>query len=218
MTGATAPAAAAPAARPAARGASWLACHLPEGRCVRAGRVRRRRSGTGSTPDGRRRPGATCARVATCLAANDAARAPVRAAAHDPRALERLVRLGLPARRPVLPRGRADAGPPAGDLAERLTDRDARRRRRGVRARADRSIFVGLHFGAIELPALFLARRVGGAVAPMETLDDPDLQAWFVRTRGAVGIRIVGLREARRELTGRAARRDGRSGSSAIAT
>jgi lauroyl/myristoyl acyltransferase len=61
-------------------------------------------------------------------------------------------------------------------------------------------IFVGLHFGAIELPALYLASRVGGAVAPMETIDAPALQAYFVRTRGAAGVRIVGLREARREL------------------
>jgi KDO2-lipid IV(A) lauroyltransferase len=68
-------------------------------------------------------------------------------------------------------------------------------------------IFVGLHFGAIELPAVFLASRAGSAVAPMETLDDPALQAWFVRTRGAAGVRIVGLREARRELL--AALRDG---------
>jgi KDO2-lipid IV(A) lauroyltransferase len=63
------------------------------------------------------------------------------------------------------------------------------------------AIFVGLHFGAIELPALYLASRVGEAVGPMETLDDPELQAWFVRSRGSVGLRIVGLREARRELT-----------------
>ena len=61
-------------------------------------------------------------------------------------------------------------------------------------------LFVGLHFGALELPALFLASRVGGAVAPMETIDDEALQAWFTRTRGAAGVRIVGLREARREL------------------
>ena len=64
----------------------------------------------------------------------------------------------------------------------------------------DAVIFVGLHFGAIELPALYLAERVGGAVAPMETIDDAGLQDWFVRTRGAVGVRIVGLREARRAL------------------
>ena len=34
----------------------------------------------------------------------------------------------------------------------------------------------------------------------METIDDPALQACFVRTRGRAGVRIVGLREARREL------------------
>ena len=34
----------------------------------------------------------------------------------------------------------------------------------------------------------------------METVDDPALQRYFVRTRGALGIRIVGLREARREV------------------
>jgi lauroyl/myristoyl acyltransferase len=61
-------------------------------------------------------------------------------------------------------------------------------------------LFVGLHFGSVELPGLFLASRVGGAVAPMETVDDADLQAWFIRTRGAMGIRIVDLRAARREL------------------
>jgi phosphatidylinositol dimannoside acyltransferase len=62
-------------------------------------------------------------------------------------------------------------------------------------------IFVGMHFGAIELPALYLSDRTGRrVVGPMETVDDPALQAWFVRSRASVGIRIVGLREARREL------------------
>jgi KDO2-lipid IV(A) lauroyltransferase len=73
----------------------------------------------------------------------------------------------------------------------------------------DAVIFIGLHFGSLELPGLLLASRVGGAVAPMETIDDPGLQDWFVRTRGAMGIRIVGLREARREL--QAALRNGTS-------
>jgi KDO2-lipid IV(A) lauroyltransferase len=64
-------------------------------------------------------------------------------------------------------------------------------------------IFVGMHFGAIELPALYLAERTGRrVVGPMETVDDPALQAWFVRSRARVGLRIVGLREARRELLG----------------
>jgi KDO2-lipid IV(A) lauroyltransferase len=34
----------------------------------------------------------------------------------------------------------------------------------------------------------------------METVDDPPLQAWFEETRGAMGVRVVGLREARRAL------------------
>ena len=34
----------------------------------------------------------------------------------------------------------------------------------------------------------------------METLEDAELQEWVVRTRAAVGLRIVGLREARREM------------------
>jgi len=62
-------------------------------------------------------------------------------------------------------------------------------------------IFAAAHFGPIELPALYLAQRTGRTfVAPMETVDDPPLQAWFERTRGSLGVRIVGLRAARREL------------------
>jgi KDO2-lipid IV(A) lauroyltransferase len=62
-------------------------------------------------------------------------------------------------------------------------------------------IFVSAHFGAIELPGIYLADRTGRRpVAPMETIDNPPLQAYFERTRGALGVRIVGLREARREL------------------
>ena len=38
------------------------------------------------------------------------------------------------------------------------------------------------------------------SVAPMETLADPELQRYFVRTRGAIGVKIVTLRAARREL------------------
>ena len=34
----------------------------------------------------------------------------------------------------------------------------------------------------------------------MESIDDQGLQDWFVRTRGAAGVRIVSLRAARREL------------------
>jgi lauroyl/myristoyl acyltransferase len=62
-------------------------------------------------------------------------------------------------------------------------------------------IFVSAHLGPIELPGLYLANRSGRTfVAPMEAVDDPALQAWFERTRGSLGVRIVGLRAARRTL------------------
>jgi phosphatidylinositol dimannoside acyltransferase len=62
-------------------------------------------------------------------------------------------------------------------------------------------ILVAMHFGAVEYPALFAVARSGGPiVSPMETLSDPALQSWIRRTRGSVGVEIVGLREARRAL------------------
>ena len=68
-------------------------------------------------------------------------------------------------------------------------------------------LFVGLHLGTVELAVIFLAFQVGETVTPMETVDDPGVQAYFERTRGVAGIRLVGLREARRELTRRAGQR-----------
>lgn len=62
-------------------------------------------------------------------------------------------------------------------------------------------IVVGLHFGALEVPAVFVAHRLGRVVTvPMEEVPDPGLQAWFVRSRSRVGVRIVTLGAARREL------------------
>ena len=72
-----------------------------------------------------------------------------------------------------------------------------------------RVIFVGLHFGAIELPAMYIAQQSSFTVTvPMETIDDPGLQAWFERTRGATGVHLVDARRARSELL--TALRDGR--------
>lgn len=62
-------------------------------------------------------------------------------------------------------------------------------------------IIVGLHFGAMEIPALWATRRRGLALtAPMETVDDPDLQAYFVRSRAAAGVRLVPARGSGPEL------------------
>jgi len=186
--------------------ASWLACRLPEGPLTRLAEF------TGdlwyrATPDRADQARRNLRRVVRWLDANGRGSAATRAAAEDPRALERLVRRAYRhAARYYLEVARTPALLP-GDLQERLLvetpDTVAEAFAGGP------VIFIGMHFGSLELPALFLASRVGGAVAPMETVDDPGLQAWFVRTRGAAGVRIVGLREARRELLG--ALRDGTS-------
>lgn len=185
---------------------SWLLCRLPEGPLVRlaelAGDVWYRLA-----PDRAAQARRNLRRVVTDLEARGRGSNRVRAAATDPRALERLVRQAFRhAARYYLEVARTPAMRPS-DLDRRLDLEtpdviDAAFVGGPV-------VFVGLHFGAIELPALFLASRVGGAVAPMETIADRGLQEWFVRTRGAAGVRIVGLREARRELL--AALRDGTS-------
>jgi len=179
-------------------GASWLACHLPERPLTALAEAAGElwyRAAPGRAAQARRNLG----RVASALAADGRGSPAVRAAATDPAALERLVRRAFGhSARYYLEVARTPAITPA-DLDARIvietpdTVAAAFQPDRGV-------LFVGLHFGSLELPGLYLASRVGGAVAPMETIDDPDLQAWFVRTRGAMGVRIVGLREARREL------------------
>jgi phosphatidylinositol dimannoside acyltransferase len=184
---------------------SWLACHLPEGPLIRMAelggdlwyRLAPRRAA-----QARR----NLRRVCDALARDGRGTPAARAAAADPRALERLVRAAFRhSARYYLEVARTPSITPA-ELDRRLVIETPE-----VVAEAFQPgrpvIFVGLHFGALELPALLLASRVGGAVAPMETVADDDLQAFFVRTRGAAGVRIVGLREARRELLG--ALRDG---------
>lgn len=178
--------------------ASWLACRLPEGPLVRTvelgGELWYR-----LTPDRAALARRNLRRVTEGLAARDRGSALVRAAATEPRALERLVRLAYRhAARYYLEVARAPGVRP-GDIDDQVeieTPEAAAAAFGSGRA----SIYVGLHFGGIELPGMLLAARSGAAVAPMESVDDPRLQEWFVRTRGTVGLRIVGVREARREL------------------
>ena len=180
--------------------ASWIACRLPERSLFRI-------AGLAGDWWYRLKPGRAAQarrnlrRVCTALAASGRGSPAVRAAATDPEALERLVRSAFRhaaryyvevARNPAVTREWLD---------ERLTLEDP-----SVLATAvipgNASVFVGLHFGSVELASLFMAFRVGETVVPMETLDDPGLQAYFERTRGRAGVRLVGLREARRELLG----------------
>lgn len=178
--------------------ASWLACRLPEGPLVRLAEL----GGDlwyRATPDRAAQARRNLKRVVADLARRGRGTPAVRAAATDPRALERLVRLAYRhAARYYLEVARAPGLRPS-DIDERVEIETP-----GEAATAFGSglpsIYVGLHFGGIELPGMLLATRAGAAVAPMEELGDPRLQDWFVRTRGAVGVRLVGLREARRAL------------------
>lgn len=139
-------------------------------------------------------------RTCAWLVANDCATPRVRRAATDPSALERLVRSAF--RHHARTYLELLVVPSLGDdeverlitLAEpRLVDEAMRP--------GHPAILVGLHLGSIELQAMTVRRRTGTpTTTTMESVADPDLQAWFERSRQAAGVRIVGLRAARREL------------------
>lgn len=140
-------------------------------------------------------------RVAEHLVARDLGGSRIRAAATDDRALEQVVRHAF--RHAVryyvdmarLP-GRSQA-----DLERRLIV-ETPAPVEDAFGTPGPMIFVAMHFGAVEFPALFAVARTGARVtAPMETLDDPALQAWIARTRSSVGVDLVSLRDARRALT-----------------
>jgi phosphatidylinositol dimannoside acyltransferase len=61
-------------------------------------------------------------------------------------------------------------------------------------------LLVGLHFGAIEIPALWATRHGIALSSPMESIDDPDVQAFLLRSRGASGLNLIPLAGAHREL------------------
>lgn len=178
---------------------SVVACRLPEGPLVGladlAGRVWYR-----IAPARAAQARLNLRRVAEHLAATGTGSAAGRAAATDPAALERLVRAAFrhnaryyldvvraPALTAAIFDERIDVETP-GTVEEAFAGGPV--------------IFISGHFGPIELPGLYLANRSGRrVVAPMEAVGDPELQRWFVETRSSFGVRIVGLREARRELT-----------------
>jgi KDO2-lipid IV(A) lauroyltransferase len=176
----------------------WLACRLPEpvigALAISVGELWYR-----LTPRRAAQARLNLERVVGHLDATGMGSPRDRAAARDPVALERLVRsafrqavryyldmirVGVGAR--LLP-GRLEVETP--EVVERAL------------ATGGSAVLVGLHFGALEIPTLYLAQRSGREiVVPMETLRDPVLQDWVVRTRSQAGVRIVGLEAARREL------------------
>lgn len=147
-------------------------------------------------------------RVAEHLVARDLGGARIRAAATDDRALERIVRSAFRhAVRYYLDMARLP-GRSSADLERRLIVETPETVAQAF-GEPKPLLFVAMHFGAVEYPALFAVARTGRhVIAPMETMGDPALQAWITRTRGSVGVDIVTLREARRALTEALARGD----------
>ena len=62
-------------------------------------------------------------------------------------------------------------------------------------------VILGMHFGAIEVPAIVVSQLVGRRVtAPMEQVADPAIQRWVEASRSRVGVDIIPLRNARHAL------------------
>lgn len=138
-------------------------------------------------------------RVAAHCAASGAGPARVRAAATDPAALERLVRAAYRNLAIIYLQMLRGPGP-----ARRAVDAvvvETPETLAAAVARGGPVIFVGMHYGSIDVPGVFLARQFGRpTVAPVETLADPALQALFTELRRPMGARLVPLDRARREL------------------
>jgi KDO2-lipid IV(A) lauroyltransferase len=179
--------------------ALWVLCRLPERPLLVAADAL---GGLWYRVGGRRREQArrNLARVTRWMAERGVGSARGQAAGRDARALDRLVRDAfrhsvrynlILARGPTFDATYVDRWV-AMDTPDELGD-----------ALADPAgaVFVGLHMGSMELPALFLARRTGRlATAPTETLADPLLQAHLIRTRRRMGIALVDQVSARREM------------------
>lgn len=179
--------------------ASAVVSHLPEAAAIAAadslGELWYR-----TTPARAAVARANLLRVCTWLAAEGRGPTRARSAATDAAALESLVRSAYRhAARYYLELLRASTLDDAyvAERLEKLTPdvlAAAAAEQRGV-------LILGAHLGPIELPAYVGAHLGRGrTVGVMEAVDDPELQRWFARSRASVGIELVGLQDARREL------------------
>jgi KDO2-lipid IV(A) lauroyltransferase len=175
--------------------------HLPDGLLQRLAyllggvlyRVQRQR---------RRLVRANLERVCTWLAAHDMAGPATAAAARDGRALDRLVRAAFG----HYLRGYLESAIlPVYASAEKLKRVQADDWDLAAQAfppgKSGPLIIVGLHFGAIEIPGLWATKTLGARItAPMETIGDPGLQAYFERARAQTGMNVIPLDGAAAQL------------------
>lgn len=140
-------------------------------------------------------------RVVTWMAAHGEGADSYRRAATDPAALEALVKAAF--RHHIYYYVDLARAPKCTDkwVAERMTvetpvEVDAYLTERRA------LIFIGMHFGAIEMPGFFAVKRLGQIVAPMETVSNARIQRYIFATRATNGVRIVSLETAGTELLG----------------
>ncbi len=159
-------------------------------------------------PQRRRLVRANLERVVGYLAANGMGDEAVRAAAADERALDRLTRSAF---------GHYVRSYLESATLERYASKEHLARiRADDQAAADSAllpqepvIIIGLHFGAIEIPGVWVTRVLGRRVtAPMETVADPDIQAYFEDTRGVTGLNVIPVERAASELRAALARNE----------
>jgi lauroyl/myristoyl acyltransferase len=153
-------------------------------------------------PARRRLVRSNLARVVEYLAERGMGGERVAAAARDPRALDRLVRSAFG----HYARGYVEVATLRAYADEARLDRvrpdDPDASRQAFEA-GGAMIIIGLHFGAIEIPALWTTKRLGRRItAPMESVADADMQRYFERTRKQTGLNVIPLENAARALRG----------------
>ncbi len=179
--------------------AAWIACHLPEGPLLAladlVGDVWYRLA-----TERRRRARRNLTRITRWLADREMGSAEARAAATDGRALTHLVRAAFRhATRYYVQLARA----PLVDAAylDRWLVVETPQFLETAFGGPRGALFVGMHMGWFELPALLAVAKTGRpSLVPSETLADPGLQAYLVGTRERLGLRLIELSGAKRML------------------
>jgi len=175
-------------------GASWLACQLPEVPLERLADTLGAAHYLLADRTQRDLVRANMRRVCDGLVAAGLAAPRITAATRDPRLLEGLVRgvyrhharyLVELMRGPTM----TEAWLAAHLVLETPDTIDAAYARV---ADGSSLLALGLHLGPVELPAIYSAVRSGRRVAgPMEIIDNPPLQAWFVAQRERLGVEAI---------------------------
>ncbi|MEP7159153.1 MAG: lysophospholipid acyltransferase family protein [Chloroflexota bacterium] len=173
-------------------GGAWVLRHVPSGLAHRAadllGGILYR-----VQPARRALVRSNLERVVRYLAEHDMANDATAAAARDPRALDRLVRAAFG----HWVRGYLESATLPAYASEKRLDH-VRADDQDLVAQAFTPskpaalIVIGMHFGAIEIPGLWATKRLGVRMtAPMETIGDPALQAYFERARSETGMNVI---------------------------